>query len=117
MYNGVMPARSANVIYPDGRRGQDGIRHGKIDANADYARFSNADGDVVAMSIATAGHIDGIHIRGTDAGSKFEAASREELSRDVAERLPSEASRDAGVTAFSMEMGKKDEAGGYGRPC
>ncbi|MBT7736452.1 hypothetical protein HN709_02085, partial [Candidatus Peregrinibacteria bacterium] len=64
------------------------------------------DGGKLIVSAATAGHIDDLHIKGTDAGSKFAHGSLEDLFTDVQDKLPADVATTPGVSAFSMEMGK-----------
>jgi hypothetical protein len=61
----------------------------------------------LTVSVAAAGHIDSLHIKGEDAGSKFAEDSLQELFRDMAGTMPESLADDTKrVDALSVEMGK-----------
>lgn len=84
----------------------DGQVDTNVDANTTFFTFTDKDGGKLLVSAAAAGHIDSLHIKGEDAGSKFAHASLEELFLDMEDKLPADVAKTPGVSAFDMEMGK-----------
>ena len=78
----------------------------EIDANTPFFVLKNKDGKELTVSAATAGHIDSLHIKGTDAGSLFDEPSIQALMQDAAKKIPTEVASAPGVSAFDVEMGK-----------
>ncbi len=93
------PALKVKVTKADGSEEE-------LDANTPFFTFKDAENRELTITAAAAGHVDSLHIKGTDAGSKFEHGTLEELCLDVQANLPAEVASDPGVSAFSMEMGK-----------
>ncbi len=95
------PPVEVSVTLPDGR-----VAEGVDAATPIYAFKDQSDNDL-SVSIATAGHIDSLHIKGTEAGSKFDYDSLDGLFADMAPKIPAEvATSQDEVSAFSMDMGK-----------
>lgn len=95
------PALEVKVIKGDGT-----VVEG-IDATTPFFTFKNNEGGKeLTVSAAAAGHIDDLHIKGNDAGSRFNYGSLEELFTDVQSKLPDAVATDPETSAFSMEMGK-----------
>jgi len=78
----------------------------EIDAATPFFTFKDADLRELRVSAAAAGHVDSLHIKGTDAGSKFDYPSLEVLMLDVEEKLPDDILDTPGPSAFDIEMGK-----------
>lgn len=95
------PPVEVSVTLPDGR-----VAEG-VDAATPVYAFKDQLGNDLSVSIATAGHIDSLHIKGIEAGSKFDYDSLGELFADMAPKIPAEvATSQDEVSAFSMDMGK-----------
>lgn len=77
-----------------------------IDAATPFFTFVDKDLKRLAVSAADAGHIQDLHIKGTDAGSRFDHTSLEELFLDMQDKLPAGIAATPGPSAFDMEMGK-----------
>lgn len=77
-----------------------------LDANTPFFTFYDKDGNPLNVSAAASGHIDSLHIKGEDAGSKFDEASLEDLFRDAAAKMPEGIATQPGVSAFDVDMGK-----------
>lgn len=85
----------------------DGSVQEEVDANAAAFTFQDRKGRKLTVSIAAAGHIDSLHIKGEDAGSKFDQASLQDLFRDMADKMPESLADDVKrVDALSVEMSK-----------
>lgn len=93
------PATKVNVTKADGSTEE-------IDANTPFFKFADADLNELSVTAAAAGHIDDLHIKGTDEGSKFDYPSLDALFNDVEGKLPEGIASSPGVSDFSMEMGK-----------
>ena len=78
----------------------------EIDAKTPFFLLRNKDGKELTISAATAGHIDSLHIKGTDAGSLFDEPSLEALMQDVSKKIPIDIATQPGISAFGIEMGK-----------
>lgn len=78
-----------------------------IDAGSPFFTFLDKDLNKLTVGAADAGHIDELHIKGTDLGSKFSQATLEELMNDIAEKLPPTIAQQEGISAFALDMGKK----------
>lgn len=78
----------------------------EIDATTPFFIFKNQEGKELTVSAATAGHVDSLHIKGTDAGSLFDEPSIQALMQDAAKKIPAEVASAPGVSAFDVEMGK-----------
>lgn len=95
------PALEVKVVKGDGTTVEG------LDANMPFFTFKSKEGGKdLTVSAAAAGHIDGLHIKGEEAGSRFDYASLEGLFKDVQAKLPEKVAKEDGVTAFDMEMGK-----------
>jgi hypothetical protein len=94
------PAVEVKVVKADGTTVEG------VDANTPFFAFRDAEGNDMTVTAAAAGHIDQLHIKGTDAGSKFDYPSLKELFEDVAKKLPSEIAKAPGVSDFAIDMGK-----------
>lgn len=77
-----------------------------VDASKPVYTFKDQEGRTLNVSIATAGHIDDMHIHAKEPGSKFEQESLSELMRDVAAHLPADVMNRPDISTFDMEMGK-----------
>ncbi|OGI64643.1 hypothetical protein A3H53_02295 [Candidatus Nomurabacteria bacterium RIFCSPLOWO2_02_FULL_40_10] len=93
------PAKKVKVIKKDGEVVE-------IDATTPFFILRNKYGKELTVSAATAGHIDSLHIKGTDAGSVFNEPSLEALMQDVAQKINANIATEPGVSAFDIEMGK-----------
>lgn len=78
----------------------------EVDANTPYAVFKDDNGYELTVSVKAVGHIDKLHIKGAEPGSKFDIGSIDELMRIVGENLPNDIARTEGVSAFSVETGR-----------
>jgi hypothetical protein len=85
---------------------QDGSVEEGLDATTPFFTFKDKDGNEMTVSAATAGHIDSLHIKGEDLGSKFSQGSLDELCRDAAGRMPEGIATAAGVSDFAVDMKK-----------
>lgn len=95
------PALEVKVTKADGSLAEG------LDANTPFFTFKSLEGGTdLTVSAAAAGHIDSLHIKGEEAGSRFEYPSLEGLFADVQKKLPEKVAKEPGVTAFDMEMGK-----------
>jgi hypothetical protein len=65
------------------------------------------DGGELTVSAAACGHIQDLHLRGEDLGSRFDFASLEDLFQAAAERLPDGIASAPGVSSFALEMGRQ----------
>ncbi len=77
-----------------------------LDANTPFFTFRDSEGNEMTVTAAAAGHIDQLHIKGKDAGSKFDYPSLEALFKDVAQKLPPEIASAPGVSDFAIDMGR-----------
>lgn len=93
------PAKLVEVTKADGTVTE-------ADANTPYAVFSDNSGGELTVSAAAAGHIDELHVKGTEPGSKFDVGSLDELMGIVSENLPSDIAQAEGVSALSVETGR-----------
>lgn len=95
------PALEVKVTQADGTVTE------AVDANRPVYTFKDGKGRTLRVSIATAGHIDDMHIHAKEPGSKFEQNSLTELMRDVAAHLPDNVMDRQGIATFDMEMEKQ----------
>jgi len=95
------PAKEVRVTKKDGSIAEN------VDANMPFFTFQDKGGGEMTVSAAAAGHIDNLHIKGQEAGSKFDYDSLENLFKVVAEKLPEKVATEPGVSAFAVNMGKK----------
>lgn len=77
-----------------------------LDASTPFFIFEDAYGNKFTVSAAAAGHIDKIHIKSEDAGSKFDESSLQALFKNAAAKMPEGIALEKGVSAFDIEMGK-----------
>lgn len=84
----------------------DGSRKEGVAADTPFFTFESKDGEKLTVSAASAGHIQSLHIKGEDLGSKFSFSSLKELLASAAERIPKSVSSEPGVLAFDIEMGQ-----------
>ncbi|MCG2693230.1 hypothetical protein L6279_03930 [Candidatus Parcubacteria bacterium] len=92
------PALEVKVTKADGSVAE------SLDANTPFFTFRDSEGNEMTVTAAVAGHIDKLHIKGEDAGSKFDYPSLETLFEDVAKKLPQEVASAAGVSDFAIDM-------------
>ncbi|HEY4494150.1 MAG TPA: hypothetical protein VJB95_01840 [Candidatus Paceibacterota bacterium] len=78
----------------------------EIDAQTPFFILRNRDGKELSVSAVVAGHIDSLHIKGTDAGSLFNEPSLQALMEDAARKIPNDVPSIPGISLFDMEMGK-----------
>jgi hypothetical protein len=78
----------------------------EIPANTPFFIFRNKDGVELTVSASSAGHIDSLHIKGTDAGSVFDEPTLQALMEDAAKKIPENIATEPGVSAFDVEMEK-----------
>ncbi len=100
------PAKEVKVIKKDGSVAEN------LEASTPFFTFKDKEGKEMTVSAEAAGHIDSLHIKGEEAGSKFDYDSLESLFKDVAEKLPEKVAGEPGVSAFAIDMGKKMGAEG-----
>lgn len=100
------PAKEVRVTKKDGSAAEN------LDASTPFFTFKDKTGNEMTVSAEAAGHIDNLHIKGQEAGSKFDYDSLEGLFKDVAEKLPEKVTSEPGVSAFAIDMGKKMGAEG-----
>ena len=93
------PPVEVTVTMADGQR----VEH--LPASTSFYTFHKGDA-ALTVSAAAAGHIDSLHIRGEDPGSRFDEPSFDALMADVAPKIPDEVTETPGPSAFSVEMGK-----------
>ena len=86
----------------------DGTKVEGVDANLPFFSFKSPteNGVDLTVSAAAAGHIDELHIKGTEPGSRFNYGNLKELFEDVKSKLPEVVSTEKGVSAFDIDMGK-----------
>lgn len=94
------PALTVDVIKVDGA-----VAEG-IDANTPFFKLTDKNGKEILVSAATAGHIQDLHINGTDLGSKFDEPDLQSLFQDVASHMPEGQADREGIFTFDMDMGK-----------
>ena len=82
----------------------DGSVEHSLDANTPFFVFQDAEGNRMSVTAAAAGHIDQLHIKGEDEGSKFDYDSLNELFQDVAKKLPTEVASQEGISDFAIDM-------------
>lgn len=88
--------------------GADGTAAENIDANAAAFTFRDTMGREMTVTIAAAGHIDSLHIKGEDEGSKFDTSSLQELFQEMAAKMPEGlAENPKVVNALSVDIGKR----------
>ena len=92
------PALEVKVTKADGSAAEN------LDANTPFFTFRDSEGNEMTVTAAAAGHIDQLHIKGEDAGSKFDYPSLEALFKDVAQKLPPEVASAPGVSDFAVDM-------------
>jgi hypothetical protein len=92
------PALEVKVTKADGSVAEN------LDANTPFFTFRDSEGNEMTVTAAAAGHIDQLHIKGEDAGSKFDYPSLEVLFKDVAQKLPPEVASAPGVSDFAVDM-------------
>ena len=92
------PALEVKVTKADGSVSEN------LDANTPFFTFRDSEGNEMTVTAAAAGHIDQLHIKGEDAGSKFDYPSLEALFKDVAQKLPPEVASAPGVSDFALDM-------------
>ncbi len=95
---GAVAATKIEVAKPDGSAEE-------VDANTLLYKFVR-DGKELTVTVGAAEHIDNLHIKGTEAGSRFDEPSLDALMVDMAKKIPSTVVSDPGVSAFSVDMGK-----------
>lgn len=84
---------------------QDGSKKEGLEASTPFFTLRSADGKMNAtVSAAAAGHIDGLHIKGTEPGSHFDYQSIDALLEDVSHKLKPEMLEGPGPSAFSVDM-------------
>jgi len=95
------PPMEVEVAFPDGRKET-------MDAATPFFTLKSAveGGKDLTVSAAVAGHVDSLHFKGEDAGSRFDYPSLESMLQDVAGKLPEKVATEPGVSAFDLEMGK-----------
>lgn len=94
------PALEVRVTKADGSVAEN------LDANTPFFTFRDSKGNEMTVTAAAAGHIDQLHIKGEDAGSKFDYPSLDALFKDVAQKLPQEVASAPGVSDFAVDMGR-----------
>ena len=94
------PAKTLEVVGADGSKAEG------VDANAMAFTLKDVEGNEIEVSIGTAGHIDALHIKGEDLGSKFDEPDFESLMRDAAARLPDGLATRKGIFTLDVDMGK-----------
>lgn len=77
-----------------------------LDANTSFFTFRDSKENEITVTAAAAGHIDKLHIKGEDVGSKFDYLSLEKLFKDISKKLPAEVVDNLDVSAFSIDMEK-----------
>lgn len=85
---------------------EDGTVVEGLNANLPFFTFYDKQGNPLNVSAAASGHIDSLHIKGEDVGSKFDEASLEDLLRDAAAKMPEGIATQPGNSAFDIDMGK-----------
>lgn len=93
------PATKVKVTKADGKEEE-------IPAGTPFFTFTDKDGKRLTVTAATAGHIDDLHIKGTEPGSRFAQSSLEELFVDVAGKLPDGLTAGTNTSVFDIDMGK-----------
>ncbi len=78
----------------------------KLDANTPFFIFQDSEGNNITVTAVAAAHIDQLHIKNKDAGSKFDYSSLKELFKDVAKKLPPKIANQSEISAFSIDMGR-----------
>lgn len=94
------PALEVKVTKADGSAAEN------LDANTPFFTFRDSKGNEMTVTAAAAGHIDQLHIKGEDAGSKFDYPSLDALFKDIAQKLPQEVASAPGVSDFAVDMGR-----------
>lgn len=94
------PAKTVEVIQADGSKVED------LEASTPFFTFKDANGKEIVVSAEAAGHIDQLHIKGEDVGSKFDEPSLEALFQDMAVQLPEGLADRPGIFTLDVEMGK-----------
>jgi len=94
------PSLKVKVTLADGTQEE-------IPASTPFHTFEGNNGKKLTVSADAAGHVDSLHIKGTEPGSHFDYTSLEALLADVADKLPENITETPGPSAFDMDMGKK----------
>ncbi|MCC7357129.1 hypothetical protein IT408_01345 [Candidatus Uhrbacteria bacterium] len=94
------PALEVKVTKSDGTAAEG------VDAEHAIYTFKDAKDNTLSVSIATAGHIDDLHIHAKEPGSQFEQTSLTELMQDISKHLPEDVMERKGISTFDMQMGK-----------
>lgn len=95
------PPLEVSVQYADGTIIEN------VDATTPVFAFKSREGGELSVSIAAAGHIDSLHIKGAEAGSRFGYDNLGDMLADIAPKISPEVAQDPDVTsAFSIETGK-----------
>jgi hypothetical protein len=85
----------------------DGSVEEGVDATTPFFTLKDADLRELTVSAAAAGHVDSLHIKGTDPGSKFDYSSLEAMLVDAEDKLPDHIFDNPNApSAFDIEMGK-----------
>jgi len=94
------PALEVTVVTKNGKKIEG------LNANTPFFTFEDTYGNKMTVSAAAADHIDKIHIKGEDEGSKFDESSLKTLFENASAKMPEGIAREKGVSAFDIEMGK-----------
>ncbi len=78
-----------------------------LDANTPFFKIIDKQGNSIIITAASAGHIDELHIKAKEPGSKFSYNSLVELFEDIIQKLPPNVASEPGVTAFAIEMNRE----------
>jgi len=77
-----------------------------IAADTPFFMLEDSSGNRLSIVAAVANHIESLHIKGEDTGSRFDHKSLYELFADLELRLPEGIAIKAGVSDLSLEMNK-----------
>lgn len=78
-----------------------------VDANTPFFIFRDLEWNEMTVSAVAAWHIDSLHIKGEDAGSKFDYSTLEELFKDVAKKIPKAVAIKPGISDFAIDMNRQ----------
>ncbi|MGK5086393.1 hypothetical protein WDW86_02450, partial [Bdellovibrionota bacterium FG-2] len=85
----------------------DGAVKEGVKAETPFYTLHSSDGKLdLIVSAAASGHIDALHIKGTEPGSLFDYPSLDSLMEDVSKKIKPEMFVGPGPSAFSVEMGR-----------
>jgi len=94
------PAKTIEVTHADGTKES-------VDAMVPAFMFTDRNGDQISVQVGTVEHIDNLHFKGEDLGSRFQEPDIQTLFADAAKRMPEGLVARKGIFTFDLDMGKE----------